>query len=366
MVESLAARNGNALIVSCAPDLGLMRCDATKLKQSPLNLLSNACKFTQRGRVALDVQRELGRVIFAVSDPGIGMMAEQQARLFQAFQQADSSTTRRYGGTGLGLAITRSFARLRGGDVTVRSRSGEGAVFTLSLPDTPPASVTLAPTAGAHVAAERKAPASQPGGAMLAEALATVLVIDDETASQRIIGSHLARDGYCVVYAGSGAETLDVARRELPDAITPVMISILQPIFDQGICTRRPMSHNHFGPGLCCDGSDAVWHGHKGISGGAARDHTGVAAGEHAVGKLVLQRHCHMVPGGLRLSRFRGRFEGHGLVGAAFLSASRVVGNRYSKRNCQKIGDYAASSQCSPESGAGLNSWLRPDPSAPL
>lgn len=163
MVESLAARNGNALIVSCAPDLGLMRCDATKLKQSPLNLLSNACKFTQRGRVALDVQRELGRVIFAVSDPGIGMTGKQQARLFQAFQQADSSTTRRYGGTGLGLAITRSFARLLGGDVTVRSRSGEGSVFTLFLPDTPPASVPLVPTAGAHVAAEREAPASQPG-----------------------------------------------------------------------------------------------------------------------------------------------------------------------------------------------------------
>ncbi len=212
MVEPLAAKNANTLAVTCAPGLGTLHCDVTKLRQSLLNLLSNACKFTSEGRIALDIQREPGRVgrfLFAVSDTGIGMTEAQQARLFQAFQQADNSTTRKYGGTGLGLVITRSFARMLGGDVTVRSKTGAGSVFTLSLPDAPPAATAPAPI-----------PEAEPAGAPVSEAPATILVIDDEAASRRIVGSHLAREGYRVIYAGSGAEALEIAQRERPDAIT--------------------------------------------------------------------------------------------------------------------------------------------------
>jgi signal transduction histidine kinase len=102
-----------------------------------LNLLSNACKFTKEGEVALRVRKVTdGRdwVELAVADTGIGLTAEQQAKLFQDFTQADSLTARRYGGTGLGLALSRKLARMMGGDVTVRSEPGKGSVFTVRLP----------------------------------------------------------------------------------------------------------------------------------------------------------------------------------------------------------------------------------------
>jgi adenylate cyclase len=110
---------------------------AMRLKQILLNLLSNACKFTKEGEVALRVRKVAdGRdwVELAVADTGIGLTGEQQAKLFQEFTQADSLTARRYGGTGLGLAITRKLARMMGGDVTVTSEPGKGSVFTVRLP----------------------------------------------------------------------------------------------------------------------------------------------------------------------------------------------------------------------------------------
>ena len=128
--EPLAAANGNQFTIEGAQAGRSLETDQMKLRQSLLNLLSNACKFTRNGKVELRISRENGRISFRVSDTGIGMSQAQQTGLFQAFHQADSSTTREYGGTGLGLAITRSFARMLGGDVTVESELGEGSVFT--------------------------------------------------------------------------------------------------------------------------------------------------------------------------------------------------------------------------------------------
>ena len=108
-----------------------------RLKQILLNLLSNACKFTNEGEVTLRVRQVVdGRdwIELAVADSGIGITPEQQARLFQDFTQADSLTARRYGGTGLGLALSRKLARMMGGDVTVTSEPGKGSVFTVRLP----------------------------------------------------------------------------------------------------------------------------------------------------------------------------------------------------------------------------------------
>ena len=102
-----------------------------------LNLLSNACKFTKEGEVKLRESRvRNGRrwVELSVSDTGIGMTAEQQARLFEEFSQAEATTAQRFGGTGLGLAISRKLARMMGGDVTVASEPGKGSVFTVRLP----------------------------------------------------------------------------------------------------------------------------------------------------------------------------------------------------------------------------------------
>jgi signal transduction histidine kinase len=133
----LAEKNKNRLIVQAQENLGALTADSMRLKQILLNLLSNACKFTKEGEVALRVRKVAdGRewVELAVADSGIGMTAEQQAKLFEEFSQADSLTARRYGGTGLGLAITRKLARMMGGDVTVTSEPGTGSVFTVRLP----------------------------------------------------------------------------------------------------------------------------------------------------------------------------------------------------------------------------------------
>jgi signal transduction histidine kinase len=133
----LAEKNKNRLIVEAQENLGSLTADSMRLKQILLNLLSNACKFTKEGEITLRVHKVAdGRewVELSVADTGIGMTAEQQAKLFQDFTQADSLTARRYGGTGLGLAISRKLARMMGGDVTVTSEPGKGSVFTVRLP----------------------------------------------------------------------------------------------------------------------------------------------------------------------------------------------------------------------------------------
>jgi signal transduction histidine kinase len=157
-VQPLVAKNGNHLEVSCPADLGMMKADQTKVRQTLFNLLSNASKFTEKGTITLRVWKEEGRMQnaetnqraegaetpilhssfcllhFRVSDTGIGMTPEQLGKLFQAFEQADQSTSQKYGGTGLGLAISRKFCRMMGGDITVQSETGKGSTFTVTLP----------------------------------------------------------------------------------------------------------------------------------------------------------------------------------------------------------------------------------------
>jgi len=133
----LADKNKNRLVVDCSENTGPLTADPMRLKQILLNLLSNSCKFTNQGEVAIEVRKVAdGRdwIELAVADTGIGMTTEQQAKLFQDFTQADSLTARRYGGTGLGLALSRKLARMMGGDVTATSEVGKGSVFTVRLP----------------------------------------------------------------------------------------------------------------------------------------------------------------------------------------------------------------------------------------
>jgi adenylate cyclase len=135
--RQLAEQNENRLVVETQENLGALTVDPMRLRQILLNLLSNACKFTKQGEVALHVRKVVDGhnwIEFAAADSGIGMTAEQQAKLFQDFTQADSLTARRYGGTGLGLALSRKLARMMGGDVTVASEPGKGSVFTVRLP----------------------------------------------------------------------------------------------------------------------------------------------------------------------------------------------------------------------------------------
>ena len=159
-----------------------MKADQTKVRQTLFNLLSNASKFTERGVIKLEIIPSLNSQPFVtpklgeggstlnlrVTDTGIGMTPEQVGKLFQAFAQADSSTTRKFGGTGLGLVITRHFARLLGGDVTVASEAGKGSVFTLTMP------VRDMSKAVADSAEPRPTESGVPDSGF------TVLVVDDE------------------------------------------------------------------------------------------------------------------------------------------------------------------------------------------
>jgi signal transduction histidine kinase len=142
VVAPLIEKNQNTLRVHCPASTGNVNADATKVRQSLFNLLSNAAKFTDHGEIRLDVERSAAveggpaRITFTVADTGIGMTEEQLGRLFEAFSQAELSTSRRYGGTGLGLNLSRSFCRLMGGDITVTSTPGQGSTFVMTIPTT--------------------------------------------------------------------------------------------------------------------------------------------------------------------------------------------------------------------------------------
>jgi signal transduction histidine kinase/CheY-like chemotaxis protein len=223
--EPLAARNGNRLIVECPKGIGSIRSDTTRLRQIVLNLLSNACKFTEQGQVRLSLGVDPDGLTITVADTGIGMSAEQIGRLFQEFSQADSSTTRRYGGTGLGLAISRKLARLMGGDITIESAPGVGTTFTVRLPVEParPAEAAQASEPEPQVALPASPPRRDGTEA------ATVLVIDDEQTVRDLMRRFLAREGFDVVTAADGEEGLKLARQLRPALIT---LDVLMPGLD--------------------------------------------------------------------------------------------------------------------------------------
>jgi CheY-like chemotaxis protein/anti-sigma regulatory factor (Ser/Thr protein kinase) len=212
IVEPLAATNGNHLEILCPAALRVLHTDRTKLKQSLLNLLSNAGKFTHQGRVKLEVRPDMGEMSFIVSDTGIGMSEEQQGRLFQAFSQADASTSRRYGGTGLGLAITKHFCELLGGSIAVESAPGQGSTFTITLPDRGNA----IPAAAAAI----------PEGV---EHAALVMIVDDDPNARDLLAATVRREGYRVIAATDGEAALALAREWHPDVIT---LDVLMPRMD--------------------------------------------------------------------------------------------------------------------------------------
>jgi PAS domain S-box-containing protein len=143
IVRPLVEKNSNVLDLKMQGDLGNISVDITKLKQILFNLLSNACKFTTKGTIVLEVVRDVQPtgdwMRFHVRDSGIGISKEQMSRLFQDFVQADNSTTRKYGGTGLGLAISRRFCQMMGGDISIESKVKKGSTFTVHLPVQSPA-----------------------------------------------------------------------------------------------------------------------------------------------------------------------------------------------------------------------------------
>jgi signal transduction histidine kinase/CheY-like chemotaxis protein/HAMP domain-containing protein len=215
IVKPLADKNENIIEMICPADIGSFRSDQTKVKQCLLNLMGNANKFTSKGKLTLTAAREGGsRVCFSVSDTGIGMTDEQLGRLFQAFGQADASTTKRFGGTGLGLAITKHFCTMLGGEVTVASTPDKGSTFTIRFPDRGVAAAAVDAAAPVLSAADGRA---------------TVLVVDDDLSVRDLLAKTLEKEGYRVIAASNGVEALALARAQRPQAIT---LDVLMPQMD--------------------------------------------------------------------------------------------------------------------------------------
>jgi two-component system sensor histidine kinase/response regulator len=233
MIEEIAstlqpavAKNSNTLQVDVAENAGEMRADLTKVRQILLNLLSNSCKFTDRGTISLKVDRRTidhhDWLQFEVRDTGIGITAEQKENLFREFSQADTSIARKYGGTGLGLAISHRFSQIMRGTITVESQLGRGSTFTIRLP----AEVTVESGELAR---------SQPPAAVRAASQpnqldrGTILVIDDDPAVRDLMSRFLTKMGFHVVTGESGTEGLRLAKQVDPVLIT---LDVVMPEMD--------------------------------------------------------------------------------------------------------------------------------------
>ncbi|MEG3926828.1 urea ABC transporter substrate-binding protein [Microcoleus sp. D3_18a_C4] len=255
-VQPTLGKNGNTLIVNCDRNIGTIYSDSSKLRQALLNLVSNAAKFTDRGKITINVCKEEGEVlprgnskelsadpsrcqqpsiVFQVTDTGIGMTEDQVSRLFGAFAQADDSTTRKYGGTGLGLTISRKFCQMMGGDITVESEFDCGSSFTIRLP--------IAVASPKEVQEDREIPEIQTEYSEELEAkppevrsqpldlpdAATVLVIDDDPDARDLMTRCLSKQGFRVRSSASGQGGLLLAKELLPDAI---LLDVMMPSMD--------------------------------------------------------------------------------------------------------------------------------------
>jgi signal transduction histidine kinase/CheY-like chemotaxis protein len=228
-IKPLVDKNGNTLVVEHPPTLPTMRTDLTKLRQGLFNLLSNACKFTNKGLITLSISIDKldGRdwVSFRVSDNGIGMTREQVAKVFEAFTQADNSTTRKYGGTGLGLTITKKFCLMMGGDISVSSEPGVGSTFTIQLPAQ---EMAPSPQVSLQVLDTLSSTRPPPDRAIPCHG-DTILIIDDDQANRDLLHDILVRKGFTSVVAADGKEGLDLAHKLQPAVIT---IDVMMPHID--------------------------------------------------------------------------------------------------------------------------------------
>jgi signal transduction histidine kinase/CheY-like chemotaxis protein len=244
-IQPMIVKQGNTFRIQYGDKLGVISADLTKVRQSLFNLLSNASKFTENGVISLSVKRiffdpeekivsnqivseesdapeksdagkEYDWIEFSVSDTGIGMTDRQRQKLFQAFTQADASTTRKYGGTGLGLVITKRFTEMMGGSIQVESLFGQGTTFKIRLP----AEVVIDTPAHMKTDSFETSETSRQG---------KILIIDDDPVVRDLFTNYLSKQGYQVATAGSGDEGLTLARKLRPDAIT---LDVMMPGMD--------------------------------------------------------------------------------------------------------------------------------------
>ncbi|MBI5929535.1 MAG: response regulator [Chloroflexi bacterium] len=228
----LVEKNNNVLeVVQYSANLGAIHADLTKVRQVLSNLLSNAAKFTQNGKVTLSAASRyttgMEYLVFQVEDTGIGIAPNQLDNVFKEFTQGDSSTTRKYGGTGLGLAICRHFSLMMGGDIKVESELGKGSIFTVTIPRRvvdpnvkPIAPVQTVPSSASTVTVTT--PETQTKNS-------TVLVIDDDATIREMMEHYLTKEGFKVITASGGREGLRLAKEAHPTVIT---LDVMMPDID--------------------------------------------------------------------------------------------------------------------------------------
>ena len=227
--QPLMSKIANHLTLQRGEQLGKAYQDLTRLRQSLLNLLSNAAKFTREGTVTMRVMRRSQTdgdwLLFSVSDTGIGIAADKLEHVFDEFSQADNSTTRDYGGTGLGLAISRRFCQMLGGDLGATSEPGEGSTFTIELPALlPGAEAPQQESVQANAEVMRTSTDIDEAGCA-----STIVVIDDDAEACEIIRRLLEKDGFRVVTALTGEDGLRLAHELQPAAIT---LDVMMPDMD--------------------------------------------------------------------------------------------------------------------------------------
>ncbi len=217
------------LVVSLGDNLpNTLSTDTQRIDQIVKNLLSNAIKFTEHGNVTLSIHREgIDHIAISVSDTGIGIPIEKQGWIFEAFQQAEGGTARRYGGTGLGLSISRKLAELLGGEITVLSQAGKGATFKLLLPVKPPVPQyqheEIAKPAPIKVFVKSEEflnyPSIEDDRNDLAEGDKFILIIEDDINFAKVVARQARQKGFKVISAATGEDGLVLAERYKPQAI---------------------------------------------------------------------------------------------------------------------------------------------------
>jgi signal transduction histidine kinase/DNA-binding response OmpR family regulator len=248
IIQPMAIKNSNQVLVSGAEEAGEIVTDVLKLKQILYNLLSNACKFTQEGEIRLDIRRrqnnEHGKIVFSISDSGIGLNEAEVDRLFEYFSQADPSTTRQYGGSGLGLAISKRFCELMGGNIGVSSTKGVGSIFEVSLPvsirdgqlETSVSSEGILDPAGQTV---EMLPADSKT-VQIPVGTKRVLIIDDDPSIRELLTRYLAREGFVVFEAENGDKGIEIAEKESPNVI---ILDVMMPGTDGWSVLEHLKSH---------------------------------------------------------------------------------------------------------------------------
>jgi signal transduction histidine kinase/CheY-like chemotaxis protein len=232
----LAAKNTNAFIVERGDELGKIRADATKLRQAIFNLLSNAAKFTQNGKITLSARREMrngaGWIVISVADSGVGISKAQQAQLFSNFSQANPAIAAKYGGTGLGLSLSQNLCRLMGGSISLESEPGKGSRFSISLP-TGEAAKPVDDTAMAEAMQDMRSRDEGYTGVAAARPQQTrqekILIVDDDHDFLEFAERLLMKEGYSPISTDAPESVLQIARTVKPRAI---LMDILMPGLD--------------------------------------------------------------------------------------------------------------------------------------